>query len=89
MSIRRIFQAQPTSEEVLKKVEMSIVKEAKSEEKNLHHLVKDLTAAEKTTHKAQKVKISRPWGIIVALISPIGCGQRRAPAPGRREGGPR
>jgi hypothetical protein len=55
MSIRRTFKAQPTSEEVLKKVETSIVHEAKSEEKNLKHIIKDLTAAEKTARKAQKV----------------------------------
>ena len=55
MSIRRTFQAQPTSEEVLKRVEKSIVKEAKSEEKNLKHTIKDLTAAEKLAQKAHKV----------------------------------
>lgn len=55
MSIRRTFKAQPTSEEVLKKVELAIVNDAKSEEKNLKHIVKDLTAAEKATQKAHKV----------------------------------
>jgi hypothetical protein len=55
MSIRRTFQAQPTSEQVLKKVETSIVKEAKSEEKNLKYMVKDLTAAENAIQKAHKV----------------------------------
>ena len=50
------FQAQPTSPELMKKVENSIIREAKDEEKNLKHVVKDLEAVEKTARKANKVK---------------------------------
>ncbi|KAF9535053.1 hypothetical protein CPB83DRAFT_843394 [Crepidotus variabilis] len=60
MSLRRPhqepqpFQAQPTSPELLKKVETSIIREAKQEEKNLKHVVKDLGTTEKGVNKAHK-----------------------------------
>jgi len=60
MGIRQTFSAQPTSDEVLKKVEKSILKEAKSEEKNLKHLVKDLAATETAAQKALKVSHLHP-----------------------------
>jgi len=52
------YTAQPTSEEIIKKVEQEIVREAKSEEKALKNAVKDLSRTEKDVNKAQKVCLS-------------------------------
>jgi hypothetical protein len=51
----------------MKRVETSIAKEAKNEETNLKHMVKDLTAAEKAAQKALKViesSTGRSWQLI-------------------------
>ncbi|KAF4619825.1 hypothetical protein D9613_005457 [Agrocybe pediades] len=48
------YSAQPTSPEIIKKVEQEIVREAKNEEKALKNAVKDLNHTEKDAHKAQK-----------------------------------
>jgi len=55
MSIRRTFHAEPTSEEAIRKSEATIAREAKNEEKNVKHVVKHLSAAEKEAQKVEKV----------------------------------
>jgi len=63
------FEAHPTSPELVKKVENSLIREVKNEEKNVKHVVKDLEALEKTAHKANKVN----WDLFKsAFINSIG-----------------
>lgn len=56
MTNQQPVQAQSTSPKLMKKVEKTIIREAKNEGKNLKHMVKDLGAAEKAAQKAHKVE---------------------------------
>ena len=47
----------PTSPALVKKIEKGIMKEAKNEDQNLKHTIKDLSQTEKAEAKAQKAAI--------------------------------
>lgn len=49
------FQARPTPLKLKRKIEKSVVREAKDEEKNLNQVVKEMEETEKAAHRAQKV----------------------------------
>jgi len=50
------FHTEPTSEKAVRKFETAIAREAKNEEKNVKHAVKDLSTSEKEAQKAEKVR---------------------------------
>lgn len=54
-SRRHRLHAHPTPPELKRKIEKSIVREEKDEERNLKHVVKEMEETERAVHKAQKV----------------------------------
>ena len=53
---------------VVKKLEKTIQKEAKAEEKNVQHALKDLKSVEKSDTKASKVNLCCPYHGLYAYI---------------------
>ncbi len=49
------FHSRPTPLELKRKIEKSVVREAKDEEKKLKQVVKEMEETEKASHRAQKV----------------------------------